>query len=319
MQERDDEGAVLVLVALLMTALLTAGALVLDIGNQVAAARQAQNSADAAVLSRAMDCAKSVATGSLSTYLATGVQLDPVGTIPSCGSGTVTVKTQKTVMYGLARVIGKTSGTVHRQATAKWGQINSANTVPVVISSCTFNDGTAGGTVFPSSSEIIPLGGGGPTCPGGPPGGFGWLDLGSSGDPCSVPTTLDATGAIIAHGNSGNGTVNPWDCITQVGVGGTILIPVYTSDCKTASDCVVDGVDAGRGSNNYYRITGFAEIKLEGWNLQHGSPTKAGSVPTCPGPGSVSCIQGTFIKFTTQVGSTGPGTNFGVTGVSLVS
>lgn len=53
---RKDEGAVAVLVAVLMVALLGFGALVLDVGQLYAERRQLQNGADAAVLSLALDC-----------------------------------------------------------------------------------------------------------------------------------------------------------------------------------------------------------------------------------------------------------------------
>ncbi len=53
---RKDEGAVSVLVAVCMTALLGVGALVLDVGSLYAERRELQNGADAAVLSLAQDC-----------------------------------------------------------------------------------------------------------------------------------------------------------------------------------------------------------------------------------------------------------------------
>ncbi len=52
----DDRGAVAVLVAICMTALLGVGALVVDVGQVYAERRQLQNGADAAVLSLAVDC-----------------------------------------------------------------------------------------------------------------------------------------------------------------------------------------------------------------------------------------------------------------------
>lgn len=53
---RGDDGAVAVLVAVVMAALLGAAALVLDVGQLYAERRQLQNGADAAVLALAMDC-----------------------------------------------------------------------------------------------------------------------------------------------------------------------------------------------------------------------------------------------------------------------
>ena len=152
----------------------------------------------------------------------------------------------------------------------RWGSLNSANTAPVVISQCTFDLATANGTTYPSAEVIIPLGAGGPACPGRPPGAFGWLDTGLSG-PCSITTTLNSSGQLVVHGNTGNGNVNPWGCITSVGVNGTLMIPIYGASCRDASPCAV-GQNDGTGNNNYYLILGFAEIQVTGWNLQHGSP-----------------------------------------------
>lgn len=53
---RDERGAVAVVVAICMTALLGMGTLVLDVGQLYAERRQLQNGADAAVLSLALDC-----------------------------------------------------------------------------------------------------------------------------------------------------------------------------------------------------------------------------------------------------------------------
>jgi Flp pilus assembly protein TadG len=317
MIQEDDRGVIAVITALSLTALCIVGALVLDLGNKTAAHRAAQDSADAAALAVATDCAKGLACASTPTapYLLGGVSLDGAVSITSTS---VTVRTQKTVSYGLSRVFGRSSGTGHGQATAKWGIINSATTAPVVISQCTFDLATANGTVFPSAEQIIPLGSGGPTCPGRPPGAFGWLDTGLSG-PCSISTTLNSSGQLVVHGNSGNGSVNPWGCITQVGVNGTLLLPIYGASCRNPSPCV-QGQDDGTGDNNYYLILGFAEIQVTAWNLQHGSPGTAGSpTPSCPGPGSASCIRGRFIRYATQAGGTGTGTNFGAVNVFLSS
>jgi Flp pilus assembly protein TadG len=53
--ERDDHGAILVMVALMLTALLGVGAIVLDLGKLYVEKRELQNGADAAVLAVAQD------------------------------------------------------------------------------------------------------------------------------------------------------------------------------------------------------------------------------------------------------------------------
>ena len=55
--KRDDEGIALVLMTIAMTALLACASLAIDIGQTAASARSVQNSADAAALAAANDCA----------------------------------------------------------------------------------------------------------------------------------------------------------------------------------------------------------------------------------------------------------------------
>jgi len=316
---RDDRGVVTLLVIGLMTALLLASAAAIDVNRYSQENSSAQHSADATAMAVATDCVRTGAPLSLSSYemyRRDGQVISPATPV-ACGAGTVRIGIEKDVDAGL--LLNDDARTVHKEATVRWGTLSSATTAPVVISQCTFDLATAGGTTFPSAEVIIPLGAGGPTCPGRPPGAFGWLDTGLAG-PCSVTTTLNASGQLVVHGNTGNGNVNPWDCITQVGLNGTITIPVYGASCGAASPCAA-GQDDGNGTNNYYLILGFAEIQVTGWNLQHGAPTRSptSGYPACPGPGSASCLRGRFVRFATQLGSSGPGTDFGVQQIFLSS
>lgn len=61
---RDDQGAVAVLVAVAMVAMLGFGAVVVDVGQVYAERRQLQNGADAAALALAMDCPTSTGCSS---------------------------------------------------------------------------------------------------------------------------------------------------------------------------------------------------------------------------------------------------------------
>ena len=309
--DRDDRGVVTLLVILMIPILLLASAAAIDVSRFSQENSSAQHSADATAMAVATDCVRSGSPQGVSAYQQyrkPDQSISPATPI-SCGSGLVRITIEKNVTGGL--LLDRDARLVHKQAVVRWGSLNSASTAPVVISQCTFDLATANGTTYPSAEVIIPLGAGGPACPGRPPGAFGWLDPGSP-NPCSTTTTLNSSGQLVVHGNSGNGNVNPWDCITSVGVNGTLMIPIYGASCRDASPCAA-GQDAGVGNNNYYLILGYAEIQVTGWNLQHGSPNRAGSpVPTCPGSGSASCIRGRFVRFATQLGSSGTGGNFGV-------
>lgn len=92
---QDDRGAVAVLVAICMTALLGVGALVVDVGQIYAERRQLQNGADAAVLSLAMDCplpagcSTDTSAGGQAGLKAGQNALDTTATVTEiCGTGT---------------------------------------------------------------------------------------------------------------------------------------------------------------------------------------------------------------------------------------
>ena len=56
--KRGDEGIAMVLTTIAMTALLACASLAIDIGQTAASIRSVQNSADAAALAAANDCAR---------------------------------------------------------------------------------------------------------------------------------------------------------------------------------------------------------------------------------------------------------------------
>ena len=172
-----------IFVVLATPVLLLCGSFVFDGGRGIVAKRQTQNAADAGALAKATDCAKAVSTTAFAAYQTDGAVL---ANAPTCGSGTTTVSMTKHITATFPLGIGPWD--VTRDATARWGTIGGATTAPVVISQCTFDLATANGTTFPSAEVIIPLGAGGPACPGRPPGSFGWLDTGLSGLPWKSTT-----------------------------------------------------------------------------------------------------------------------------------
>jgi hypothetical protein len=312
LNQHDDRGVAAVFVVLMVPFLALFASFVFDGGRGIVARRQTQNSADAGALAKATDCSKAVTTTNFAAYQTGGAVL---ANAPTCGAGTTTVSMTKHITATFPLGVGPWD--VTRSAIAHWGTIGGATTAPVVISQCTFDTATNFGATFPSAEVIIPLGAGGADCPGRPPGSFGWLDTGLTG-PCSIATVLNSSGQYVAHGNNGNGNGTWWDCITSVGVNGSLTLPIFGASCNSPSPCVV-GQNDGNGFNNYYLLLGYAELQITGWNLQHGSPTKAPTpgFPSCPGSGSASCLKGRFIKFTTQAGSTGNGGSFGVQVVYL--
>ena len=68
------------LLVIMVTALFALGALVLDVGNVYASKQQAQDSADTAVLAKALDCVKATTTD-LGPFMVQGSSLDPDHTL----------------------------------------------------------------------------------------------------------------------------------------------------------------------------------------------------------------------------------------------
>jgi Flp pilus assembly protein TadG len=301
MTRRDDLGVATIFVVLALPALLMMASLVFDGARGILAARQSQNAADAAALATATDCANGTAGTNLTPYATNGT------TLTSTGCGTASTTATATKKIGPTFTVEGGPWTVTRSATAQWGAINSATTVPAVISACVFDIATSDGTVFPSTTQVIPIGGGATNCPGRPPGNFGWLN--DPGSTCAVTTTLTSAGTVVAAGSNGNSSNQPYYCINGVtagGYGSEILFPIYTAT-------------SGTGSAVTYTLSGYAQFHISGWDFQNGPQPKqypTGGLPSCT---SHDCIQGYFVKFVTGQGTTGSSSNFGAVTVQLSS
>jgi Flp pilus assembly protein TadG len=188
--QRDDSGVATIFVVMAMTAMVVGAAFAIDVGGYVAAARSAQNSADATVLAVATDCALMGAPiDDYSPYRKDGQTI----TSPACGAGEATITVTKEV-DGL--LLAQSAGDVNRSATAKWGTLTQAQTVPLVIAKCEFDkfpidEGTDILVHLPDTKRSS-------GCSSGP-GGFGQLDEESS---CRVTVTA----ALTASGKPGNGS-----------------------------------------------------------------------------------------------------------------
>jgi Flp pilus assembly protein TadG len=145
---RDEErGAVLMIVALLLLALMGMLVLVFDLGRVVAIRRDQVNAADAAALAAAQQCAKghtfaeaSAAADTLNTDNSSGAAISFFDA-PQCtgdtsaltsGSKFVTVDSTVNVEYFFAQIFGLDSGPVTTRAVAQWGPVQSL-TSPVPI------------------------------------------------------------------------------------------------------------------------------------------------------------------------------------------
>ena len=293
----DDSGLVMVMTALALTGLCIVAALVLDIGAKASAHQAAQNTADAGALAAAIDCAKAVSCGttSMTRYQVAGATAS--APIIDTGAGTATVNAQKTVPFTFANVIGISSGTGHGTATAKWGVIGGVPTIPITISNCEFTQALLDGTtdVVFYLDDPKPQSG----C-SSLPGGFSQL--------LTTSKCTTAPGNPIAGDPGGDLQKLVTDgCITPLPK--DLLIPMYDSAACKAAGC------NGHGP---YPILGYAMLHLTGYSL-NGSRNAGTLGKNCRDPSRGKyCIEGDFIRFVTETGTVGTGTNFGVTTVTLI-
>jgi putative Flp pilus-assembly TadE/G-like protein len=296
--QRDDHGVATLFLVLAMVAILVGAAFAIDVTRYALEARYARNSADATALAMAADCARTQeATGDYSVHQKPG-QIVTNESVPApCGNGEVKVKVTKPITDGI--LLQRSVGDVERSATAKWGGVGAADTIPLTLSECDFQRITAGG--MPTGTRTVyfhsePLNAAPPfncnTSSSGQnlPGGFGWIGTGG----CVAHVTLSTPS------DSGNSPPNA--CKTEeqwrAMVGEDFLIPIYNKII-----------------GNTYQIIGFAQFTFEGfkWN---GNNNNGGTLAekNCPHPvtpgvdlgASVTCLQGSFKKVFTQ----GPGGGF---------
>jgi Flp pilus assembly protein TadG len=298
----DQDGAVAVVVAISLVVLVGIGALVLDVGNLYWERRQLQNAADAGALAAAQD----LVTGEPeATALETARQFanannsrgafvadDDPGFATTSSSVTVTAETGDLAGEGtlgsiLAGVLGVDNYATSAAATATWGGLSSASTVPLTFSECEWDYMTGGSveglptgerTVYFHSSQTAQSIN---TC-GGPanqdhPGGFGWLQ--PEGGQCE---------AYIENGQVSTDVGNnvPNECSAaylQSLIGQTVLLPIFSSVSL-------------QGSNAVYTIKGFAALEVTGFRLS-GGPAYNRPAGNPPCSGNDRCIRGSFVNY----------------------
>lgn len=311
---RTERGAVAVVTALLMVALMGFAAISVDVANMWSDKRQLQNGADAGALAIALDCAGG-SCGAASTTadeLAVQNKEDDVaaGVVVnlSTAAGTVTVETSGTTQHWFAPVIGTDATAIRARATATWGVAGSGtSSLPLTFSLCeiaglsdgSFQEVSPGNwkLVSPTSSEVtIYL-----AHPGNPsakedpctdtpsgaeiPGGFSWIDDGLSN--CSAYTTI---GEDIG---SDPGNPGPSACtaayLTGL-VGKEVVLPVFGA--------------ASPPPGASYTIYGYVGFTITGLYLQASAsgPISAGDSAGC-NAGNGQCIRGYFSEIADATGN----------------
>jgi len=151
-QARREEGAVAVIVALIIVALMGVMVLVVDVGWLLTRRIAVQNAADAAALAAAISCGTregpEVARVQADTYTVANATDGAVSPgfpryTPDCNAsrGLVTIEVQETSSLFFAPVLGADTAIVRAQATASWGGAGvGENIAPLMLSAKRLTD-----------------------------------------------------------------------------------------------------------------------------------------------------------------------------------
>jgi Flp pilus assembly protein TadG len=306
-----ERGAVSIIVALMLVALLGFGAIAVDVGMLYSERTQLRNGADAAALAIAQKCAKNAsdadcsATSTLARGLANSNANDGLSNIKSVAlnktTGTVAVtvgaqeagKTPNLVSLFLARALGMNTTEVNAPSTVRWGSpVKGSTAFPITVSICQVRNST-------DIMQLLRLHGTGanPSCFYGPSGaavegGFGGLKQ----DPGRCGAFIDLAKS-MANGDTGNNpppnceaTLNSWAADMNAGKDVIILLPIFNKV-------------TGTGNNAVFGLTTFAAFKVAGWKVGNtGLPyTFRNRSPDVPA--ALECkepcrgIIGTFVKY----------------------
>ena len=306
-----ERGAVSVVVALLLVALLGFGAIAVDVGMLYAERTQLRNGADAAALVIAQKCANNASdpdcstTSALASSYANANANDGRSNIKSTvldkTNRTVTVtvgaqesgKTPNMVSLFFARALGMSSAEVNAPSTVRWGSpVKGTTAFPITVSICQVRNST-------DIMQLLRLHGTGanPSCFYGPSGaavegGFGGLKQ----DPGQCGAFIDLAKS-MANGDTGNNpppnceaTLNSWAADMNAGKDVIILLPIFNKV-------------TGTGNNAVFGLTTFAAFKVAGWKVGNtGLPyTFRNRSPDVPA--ALECkepcrgIIGTFVKY----------------------
>lgn len=328
---RDKEqGAVSILVALLMVVLLGFAALAVDVGLLYSEKAQLQNGADAGSLAIAQKCASNLnhtecdTTSPLARSLADSNALDARSNVSNVvvdkTARKVTVTTGAMEQGGtpnrvsliFANALGISSSEVTASSSAVWGSpTKGIAPFPLAFSICQVQ-GQVGGALQLLQSHGDNAN---PDCNYGPsgavvPGGFGWLIQQSGQCGAFVDIAVQLGGGDT--GNDGpshcDAILNQWAADLTAGKPVTVLLPVF------------DQV-TGTGASTKYHLVYFAAYDVKGWTFSGGthlpmtySPTVTDGGVTKSCTGNCRGIIGKFIEYVSLADGyvLGPTTSGGV-------
>ncbi|MET3140392.1 UNVERIFIED_ORG: hypothetical protein ABIB13_000079 [Arthrobacter sp. UYEF2] len=286
-----ERGAVSVIVALMLVALLAFGALAVDVGMLYAEKTQLRNGADAAALAIAQRCSRDPnnvecsTTSSLAAGLTNGNATDGLSHIKStvlnttAHTVTVTAGAQEAghspneVSLFFARVLGMNTAEVTASSSAQWGTPSKGPVIlPLAIARCKLNlvPGALNGAV-----QVLDQSFSGCT---GIPGGFGWIP--TSGTQCTLTVTAGASNNTGLWFSVDPGASAPTACVAADFAkvnDQTVLLPLYD-------------VATGTGSGGKYYVSGFAAFHVTGYHFANFNWSTGGTIQN-------KTIRGYFVRF----------------------
>ncbi|GKV72345.1 TadE/TadG family type IV pilus assembly protein [Pseudarthrobacter sp. NCCP-2145] len=312
----NENGAISVIVAILMVTLLGFVAIAVDVGVIYSERAQLQNGADASAIALAQKCARNAAdpvcstTSTLATSLANQNALDGMSKVHTIELDTTARKvsvttsakepggTDNSVSLFFADVLGVPTKEVGARASAIWGSPKAGRTAfPLAFSICQVKDNIGG------SLQLLQEHGknANADCNYGPSGaavqgGFGWLvqDAGKCGG------TIDLA---VSEGGSDPGNNAPGNCATELNR--------WASDITAGRDVIVllpvFNKVTGTGAGAIYGLVSFAAFKVTGWKFSGGTglpyefrserSTTTGVTTATECKGECRGVIGSFVKY----------------------
>ncbi|MGK3649956.1 pilus assembly protein TadG-related protein [Pseudarthrobacter enclensis] len=276
MRDQNEEGAVSVIVAILMVTLLCFVAIAVDVGKIHSEHAQLQSGADSAAIAVAQKCAKDASASDCSTTSALagslanqnaldgmskvyGIQLDKAArTVSVTTSAKEPGAAENSISLFFARALGIPGKELGAKSSAAWGSPKAGRTAfPLAFSVCQVKDYVGG------ALQLLQDHGKNQNtdCNYGPSGaavegGFGWLvqDTGKCGG------TIDLA---VSEGGSDPGNNAPGNCSTELnrwageitaGRKIVVLLPVFNKV-------------TGTGNGAIYSLVSFAAFEVTGWKF----------------------------------------------------
>jgi hypothetical protein len=285
-----DDGLMAITVTVLAVVMFVMVAFSVDVGSAAAITQSAQNSADAAALAVATDCARTGNPSSVAPYLTNGQV--PATMVPGCGNGAVTVSVSRTMSWTFGKLVGLTTYTQTRKAIANWGALASSTGTlfPITIGTCAFTSAFNVKITLHSHSVA--------GC-SNPSGQFGFIQGGCTSQPQTIVAGQWLPGTT---GNNLNGT-GCTEASLNAMLNTDVLVPVWDSQ-------------TGQGSGAQYHILAYAVFHLTGWSTNGNSYGVGGTLgKQCDSSGdggtnehdNTPCIRGVFKGYSTQTGKIVPG------------